>query len=753
MTMASSDILDIAALEGRERSVTPRRLMRFTATVSALALGSLLAVSPAGNLPAASPAAAPCKFAPVTQINTDTGIEPQLLIDGTCIDPDYNESTFVVDKTEQLTFQVPDGPLIPYTQVTGHFPATKTLETLPSDVRQSPTLHQQGYVFRFPAKEFWRSRSFEQQHPTGGGVVDNRMAFTNGAFSVNWMSASVANSVASHRHEAAATKVAKAYANKLYGNTAKIYSYFWGCSGGGIVSMAAAENVTGVWDGVQPHCMGPTGVSTFHSFHWQALYTMAIPQAKRDAIAAAAVPGGTGDIYAGLNEEEKAVLTEFISAGYPLPVIGNHFKGLALPLVPPTAIRLADPTYEDDFWSKPGYEGVNPPDYLKAAKVDGWAIIAGITRNEAGEPTAIQFDPATVPALGTTGDAYLEYWVYAADGKTRLIDPTRPVGTSDDPRFSLKGKFDAATSTLTLTGTNKDAFGGVTPITNRPLLLGALKIGDKVRINNRFILAMYFYPRHSNIPGARSYDQYRNADGSAKYPQRKDISVLARANYGTMGGRVETGAIKTKVMIIEGRGDNLSWPLFNASYAQSIQRTLGTAKANEMMRFYLHDNGRHAVGGGEPGVWQQSMQDMMAWVEKGISPPTSTTYTIRNGQVIPPDNAADRHGLQPVVNLTANGVARAMVGVNQPVNLAAKLEMPPKTGQVVQYGWTIAGTADPMTVIDKPQPLVNVSRTITFDKPGTYVVRLTVNGQRDGLVAPANQTLLQNFREVRVVVQ
>jgi PKD domain len=743
--MAFFDFLDIAAFEGRERSVTPHRLMRFTTSASALALASLLAASPA--------TAAPCKFAPARQINKDTGVEPQLLIDGTCTDPDYNEGTFVVDKTEQLTFQVPDGPLIPYTEVTGHFPATKTLTTLPPDVRQSPTVFQQNYVLRFPAKEYWRNRSFEQQHPTVGGVVDNRMAFTNGAFSVNWMSATQANLVASHRHEAAATQVAKAYANKLYGNTAKIYSYFWGCSGGGIVSMAAAENVTGIWDGVESQCLGPTGVATYHSFFWQAHYTMAIPQAKRDAIAAAAVAGGTGDIYAGLNEEEKSVLNEFLAAGYPLPVIGNHFKNL-IPLVDPIDIRLFDPTYEDDFWSKPGYAGVKPPNYLKAAHVDGFATITGITRDAAGAPTVIQFDPATVPALGTIGDAYLEYFVYAADGKTRLIDPTRAVGvpTDNKQRFSLLGDLNSATGTLTLTGTYKVGLERGNPITNSPVLLKALKVGSKIRVNNRFILAMYFYPRYSNIPGMRSYDQYRNADGSAKYPQRKDISVLSHANYRVMGGRIETGAITTKVMVIEGRGDNLSWPIFNASYAQQIQRILGP-KANDMMRFYLHDNGRHAVGGGEPGIFQQSIQDLMAWAEKGIAPPPSTSFTIRNGQVIPPDNAAERRGLQPVMNLTANDVARAMVGVNQPVNLAAKLEMPPMTGQIVQYNWTVDSTADPMTVVDKPQTLINVNRTITFDKPGTYVVRLTVNGQRDGLVNPANQTLLQNFAEVRVVVQ
>jgi hypothetical protein len=320
-------------------------------------------------------------------------------------------------------------------------------------------------------------------------------------------------------------------------------------------------------------------------------------------------------------------------------------------------------------------------------------------------------------------------------------------------RYSLQGKLDTKTGVLTLVGTNTNTFGNTSPIVNSKVLLGGLTVGSKVRVNNRFILAMYYYPRYSNIPGAKSHDQYRNADGSPKYPQRKDISVLSGANYRTMGGRVETGDIKTKTMIIEGMGDNLSWPIFNAGYAERIQKALGPAKADGMMRFYLHDNGRHALGGGEPGIFQQSVQDLMAWAEKGIAPPPSTSYTIRNGQVVPADNAAARHGLQPVMSLSANGTARATVGVNQPVTLAAKLEMPPKTGQIVQYAWTIAGKADPMTVLDKPRALVDVDRTVTFDKPGTYVVRLTVNGQRDGLLNPANQTLLNNYREVRVVVQ
>jgi hypothetical protein len=57
------------------------------------------------------------------------------------------------------------------------------------------------------------------------------------------------------------------------------------------------------------------------------------------------------------------------------------------------------------------------------------------------------------------------------------------------------------------------------------------------------------------------------------------------------------------------------------------------------------------------------------------------------------------------------------------------------------------------TIVGKPQQRVDVIRTITFDKPGTYLIRLTVHGQRDGLLNPTHETLLRNYREVRVVVR
>jgi hypothetical protein len=104
-----------------------------------------------------------------------------------------------------------------------------------------------------------------------------------------------------------------------------------------------------------------------------------------------------------------------------------------------------------------------------------------------------------------------------------------------------------------------------------------------------------------------------------------------------------------------------------------------------------------------------------------------------------------------VVQVTVNGSDHARVGVDQPVKLAARLEMPPATGKIVQYNWTY-GAATVPTVLPEPMQRVDVVRTVSFTAPGDYIIRLTANGQRDGLVDPADRTLAQNFKEVRVVV-
>ena len=707
---------------------------------------------------ASSAAAAPCQFAPATQLTMLARIEPQLLVDGTCDDPYFNASRFVVTDTQQLTFQVPGGPLIPYTQVTGNFPARNTTtDPLPPGVVGGPTTIQQNYVFRFPAKEFWRNRSMQVQHPiTSNTIVDNRLAFTNGAFSVNHINASVTNTSGHWRHHAAATKWARAYANQLYGNTARIYSYYWGCSGGGEMAIAAAEGATGVWDGIQVECP-PTRGNPAHSFQWQAHYALAVPLAKRQQIATIRQVGngvnatdGLTDaektlLYAGLNAEETFVLNELLSAGHPLNELVANLS--LTPVTGTSDIFKLDPTYESDFWDSgnPGYAGTNPPAYLAAAKMDGFATITGITRDGSNAITSIQLDPATIPPVPaaaaspimTTGQ---RFYVYAADGVTRTTDPNSP---NADSFGALSGSLNRTTGVLTISGTNSQ------------ILLNAVTVGGKIRVNNRFLLSAYYYPRHTIVPGYFNYDQYRNADGSPKYPQRP-FSVADVGTVGTVAGVLESGNIKTKVMLFQNLSDANAYPSWAAGYANVIQKALGVAQANQMLRLYYQERGGHTNGGIVSGIFNQSLLDLMAWAEQGIAPKPSSRFTFQLPltQVILQPEAAGRLGLQPVINLTANGgVDVAVVGVNQPVNFVAKLQMPPTTGTITQFSWDFGSGTEAATVLASPQPLVNVTRTVTYATPGTRVVRLNVEGQRDGLAASANQTNLQNFKEVRVTVQ
>jgi hypothetical protein len=701
-------------------------------TVTALMLLGSLAISPAF--------AAECKFIGGPQYG---GTEPTLAVDANCADPDYNEKTLVIDSTQQQVLKLPDGSTIPYTEVKGHFPATKTKATLPPGITESPTVASHSVVWRFPDKAHWQHRFFQQTYPLPMeflNTVDSRFAFTHGGYTVG---ITPGNPNVGYRVSAAAAKLAKAYASKLYGYKGRIYGYMYGQSGGSVQAIGAAEGTSGVWDGIIPVVIATDGLNV-HSFLWDGLYAMAIPQAKRDAITAASIPGSGKDMYAGLTNEEHAVLDEYLQAGFARKALeqSGMFK-MAMVMAGTGTISSLDPTYEDDFWSKPGYEGTNPPSYLTAAKVDGFATITEVKRDAKNVPTAITFDPSTVPALGSIGDAGLAFYVYAADGVTRIAN-----GDARAINGTLQG------NTLTLTGTND------------PVLLAALVDGAKIRINNRFILAACFYPRHTIMNnGNPAYDQYRNADGTPKYVQRPN-KLLYAPNVRASGGITQTGKLKVKTMVLEDLADPLSYPYVASFYAGEVQKALGAKKAAQMFRVYYNDNSSHGAMGiipgklgiglvGIAGILDQALLDLAAWVEHGKTPLPSTRYKVdAMTQVIVPEKASQRFGLQPVVHLSANGGMHADVGINQPVNLTGEIEMPPRAGKILQYDWYV-GTGDsyePATKLAQPKAAVEVSRTVTFDKPGDYTVTLRTFAQRDGVGDTDSTTLLQNLARVGVSV-
>ena len=671
------------------------------------------------------------------------GIEPAMAVDADCTDPDYNEKTFVLDRTEQKTFALPDGTTISFTEVTGHFPASRT--ELPAGISQSLTTASHSVTWQFPDKTRWANRFFQQTYPLPFDMlntVDTRFAFTNGGFTVG---IKPGNPNVGYRVPAAAAKLAKGYANKLYGNSARIYGYLYGQSGGSVQSIGAAEGTTGVWDGIVPVVIATDGL-TMHSFQWANLYAIAIPQAKREAIAAAVAPGSGRDIYDGLTADERAVLDEYLSAGFARLALEDMKFAPGFGPGNLGAVATVDPTYEDDFWSKPGYEGVDPPAWLTAAKVDGMATITGVVRDAQGVPTTVTFDPATLPKFGTIGGEGLQFHVYSADGTTRI--------TKGEARL-LNGKL--TDRTLITSGAND------------PTLLAALAEGGKIRITNRALLAVAFYPRHTILDnGSPAYDQYRNRDGTPKYVQRA-FNPAYYGNVRSSAGLRQTGNIKNRVMIFEDLVDPASYPYTAAFYAAQVKRALGTARANRMLRVYYQESASHGafpgvVPGktgtslvGVGGILHQALLDLAAWAERGVAPLPSSGYRLdARNQVVLPDGARDRHGLQPVLHLTANGGNRASVGVNQPINLSADIAMPPGAGQIVQYDWYLGGDGfkfEPPTTLARGQRRVTARRTVSFSKPGEYMITLRVFGQRDGIGDVSYPTILQNLARVRIVVR
>ena len=78
-------------------------------------------------------------------------------------------------------------------------------------------------------------------------------------------------------------------------------------------------------------------------------------------------------MYAGLNAEEREALLEVTRMGFPprawfnAKKIAFGYTGVFTTLV--DRIVDGDPTYFDDFWTKPGYLGANPTESLKRARI------------------------------------------------------------------------------------------------------------------------------------------------------------------------------------------------------------------------------------------------------------------------------------------------------------------------------------------------------------------------------------------------
>ena len=552
-----------------------------------------------------------------------------------------------------------------------------------------------------------------------------------------------------------ATDYARAIA-KAYYSAVPTRGYLYGCSGGGMRSSASLEHAPGLFDGGVSQAWGQDPVSGWSVYALAgALLNDQLSRIKDDAEA------GGGDIYAGLDAKQTAALGLLRELGYPdqaLPQLSNAY--FASPWIV-YGILDEDPKYFEDFWKRAGYAGHDEPDILNPQLIDqeltvqqvlsvqetlagGWNSLAPEVLN--GDPTgAAQAKPAI--RVDWPGDY------------TKLFMSRVTILSGPDA-----GKATYVTSMKP---------GGVVQafIPRSPWGFNNVKVGDRVRVDNRDWLAFMYYHRYSGQELANRlglatprhalvWPQHRlleKADGSPRYIQRfkKTIDV-----------GVSTGAFdpRSKLITLNGLADDAIWPASQEMYGRVVRNKLG-ARTDQQFRQWWIERVPHCSGpltGPRStttvpvyGVVTEALRQVVRWVEEGVPATANTSYEFagKTNVLTLAATADERGGVQPLVYLTANGGPRADVKVGEPVRFEGSASLASGAGTIVRTEFDFDGQGRWPEKADRDLKSPSSITVIhTYDRPGTYFATFRVGSAAPGR-AGKETNLIYNLARARVVVR
>jgi hypothetical protein len=554
------------------------------------------------------------------------------------------------------------------------------------------------------------------------------------------------NTVIGYRASAAVAQYSRVLAAQMYGPH-RPYGYLYGGSGGSLKTVCAFENTLGVWDGAVPYVYG-NDMNMPNAFTVQA-YAHRILANKWGSIVDALDPGGSGDMYAGLNKEESDALREVTNYGFP-PRTWFAYDRLGygpLAWLINNLVRW-DPQYFDDFWKVPGYLGANPPESLKRARIQQKTVITRVVMSDEASKIGLPLQPMGWAAGGKPFPAAIQ---------VKNMSTGSLLGAS-----VIMKSGPAAGKVFSVSSVLGDLISIGFELEQYPFVSG-IRVGDEVQIDNSVYLAAQTYQRHQvPSPDYYGFNQYRGADGTPLYPQRPRL-LGPDYNRGNSGCSSHSGWFSGKMIMVETLMDEYAYPWQADWYRSKVQQRVGS-RLDDVFRTWYFDNAMHTAP--QPGpdntrlvqytnALEQALRDLAAWVEKGIPPPASTSYRIVGGQVEVPPTAAERKGVQPVIILTVNGGTRVEVAVGQSVTFSGVVEVPPGTGKVVEAEWDFEGAGTyPVAGEIKPSASgarATVTTSYSFTKPGTYFPALRAASQRQPDSSPYGR--IENLGRVRVVVK
>lgn len=636
---------------------------------------------------------------------------------------------------------------------------------------------QTRFSFYFPEKENFKGHFFQyitpfpdnenlSQGATGeadkiGFSVSHGAYFieTNGGGAIDF-SNPMANdpTIGAYRANAASAQFSRVVAQNIFGGS-RPFGYAFGGSGGAYRTIGGIENTEGVWDGVVPYVLGsPMAIPNVFSVR---MHAMRILQNKLPQIIDAVEPGGSANMYQGLNEEETAALNEVTQMGFP-PKSWYGYKTMGVHgfLVLYQGVVMADGQYfKDDFWNKPGYLGYNARTSLLNARIQKVSKIKSSIALDAAIGLGLA-EPVSEADRGSADNAWKSMGG-SVEGKPvalELEDIMPDVNFMGGDLIIKSGEAAGSTLQITIVSGNKIALAPTNPL---PVLM-KIKVGDEVQVDNSNFLAAQTYHRHQ-VPGLeyKVWDQFRDANGKPIYPQRPMLlgPLFTQAASGSLPG----GKFKGKMILLGSLLDREAFPWQCDWYRQKVHANLGT-EADKNFRLWYTDNALHGDLSSQLddathavsylGVLQQALLDLSDWVEKGIEPAPSTQYTIDNGQVIKSDMAQERKGIQPIPNLLVNGKKRVDIKQGKTVTFIAHIEIPVNTGKIIAADFDFDGTGQFSTsgkIVVKNNTTATVTIKHKFDKQGTFFPTVRIASQRQG-DAQTPFARIQNLDRVRVVV-
>lgn len=669
------------------------------------------------------------------------------------------------------------------------------------EVRQKPVRHRYvhggfddgtRFSFYFPVKKAdFRGRFFQFATPfpdsetscqsglDGEGMSVIGFSVSHGAYFVETNSggkldfANGRNSrpadIGAYRANAACADFSRVIARQLFG-CERPYGYIFGGSGGAYRTTGSIENTKDVWQGAVPFVMGsPQAIPNVFAVRMNC---MRVLREKFPQIIDAMDAGGDGNPYKNLTQEEYQALKEATQMGFPLQSwyawdkMGVHgFRVLYQSVV------AMDPTYfKHDFWHEQGYLGANPTLSLLRDHVKVRTTIKRLIDYEEGARLGVA-EPLDENNRGSADKAWAVMGTGTEKPAAYEVGAVIPdVGFNGGDMVILSGKAKGQTVQLMDV---KGSAAGIAP-TNSDVLLSQVQVGDTVLIDNSNFLACQTFYRHQ-IPSRDYYvwDQFLDVNGKPLYPQRP--MLLGPLFAAGAAGTVPTGRIQGKVILLESLMDSECFPWQGDWYRRQVEKHLGD-RTDDNFRLWFTDHGVHgnlmdaSRTVSYSGIVCQALLDLSDWCERGIAPAKTHNYRLEQlGQVVLPEDADDRWGIQPVAHATVgDGQKKITVKVGDPVTIHVSADVPQGYGKVVRADWTFNKDGKPdmkpagkvfthATDLRKARYSedgchVEFTETVTYDRPGTYFPAVRIASQRNGDLKDV-YTHVENLDRVRIIVK